>query len=211
MKIACLLLALVIYSFGFTQQIEPITLTSQTISIPGALAVSSFKNKNPNKEFSYPKLFYKLAAGDEITIDFAIDNKKGTQTIVVSEYGTNATLYSNNNFQSLENIKIKIPKTTIYKFEFATKHMFDRQGKILIKRLPISIQTANLNNTVEWKTQADTTFITEEQDVKKETKFEAITIQNPLSLYLNSGSHAMFKGGKSRVTFPIILPNNTVE
>lgn len=207
-----MLLAGVLSCMGsFCQSYEPIPVTTQSINIPGALAVANWKNEHPKENYKYPKLVYGFAAGDEIVIDFTTENKKGTQIIEVMEYGSNSVVYSNNQFQTLDGLRIKVSRSNVYKFEFATNHMFDRQCKVSLKRIPASDSTKNFNCNVSWKTVYDTTFTVIEEQRKVSSKYETVTLQSPIDFFVNSGSNADWKGGKSRVALPILLPANTVS
>jgi hypothetical protein len=198
--------------FCNAQLAEPVVVTTQSVTIPGALAVATWKNEHKGQQYpDYPKLYYGFSAGDEISIDFSMENKKGTNQIEISEYESKSVVYSNKEFQTLDGIKIKVPKTAVYKFEFATNHMFDRSCKIVIKRVPSTDVTKNFNCNVIWQTVNDTTFTTEEQKTKMSSTYETVSLQSPIGQHLNGGLNSAFVDGKSRTTFPITLPENTVE
>src|SRR5688500_11458919 len=94
-------IALCIASKGQTP--ETIVVTTQSINIVGALTVGSWINDHPNQTYpNYPKMYYGFAEGDEIILDFATGNKKGTQIIEVTEFESKSVVYSNSGFQSLE-------------------------------------------------------------------------------------------------------------
>lgn len=190
-------------------QTEPITITQQALTLPGAVTVSGWKEKNPNQKYPYPSVSYAFAAGDEITVDFTISNKKGTQQIFIKEHPSNATVYSNTSFQNLEGHKIRIPKTAVYIFTFATNHFFDRSANLVIKRKPVSIQTSNFNCNVVWQTVNDTVFENVEQQVEVGRSYEAEHLIKPQTIVL--GGNGAFVPGKSRVTRRIGLPVNTKE
>jgi hypothetical protein len=204
----CILFALNINGQSF----DPIVVTTQSINIPGALAVGSWANEHPSEQYpNYPKMYFGFAEGDEIIIDFATGNKKGTQIIEVTEFESKSVVYSNNQFQVLDGIRIKVSKTTVYKFEFGTNHVFDRQGKVTIKRIPATEANKNFNCNVTWKTVNDTTFTVLEEKRKINSSYETLTLQAPIDHFLNGGRHSRFQGGTSRITFPVTLPENTVE
>lgn len=211
MKLIALLTGVISWTITYCQTQEPIVITTQSITIPGSLEVYNWKNDHPNQPFNYPKLVYGFAAGDEIIIDFTTENKKGTQQIEVMEYGSRSVVYSNNQFQTLDGVRIKVPRSNVYKFEFATNHVFDRQCKVSIKRIPAADSTKNFNCAVTWKTIYDTTFTMVEERRKVSSKYEPVTLQTPIDFFVNSGSNAIVYGGKSRITLPVILPPNTVS
>jgi len=194
------------------QIVDPITVTTQSLNIPGGLEVGNWMNEHPKQAYpNYPKMYYGFAAGDEIIIDFTTDNKKGTQQIEVTEFASKSVVYSNREFKTLDGIKIKVPKTAVYKFEFFTNHIFDRQCKINIKRIPSADSTKNFNCNVTWKAVYDTTYAITEGKRKVSSKYQPVTLQTPIDFFVNSGSNADWKGGKSRVALPIMLPENTVS
>src|SRR6187402_2673949 len=109
----------------YCQTSEPIIVTAQNINITGTLEVASWVQEHPNKPYpNYPKMYYGFAQGDEIIIDFATENKKGTQAVEISEWESKSVVYSNRQFQTLDGIRIKVPKTAVYKFEFGTNFVF---------------------------------------------------------------------------------------
>src|SRR5882757_5351431 len=163
---------------SFGQVPEPVVVTTQSINITGSLEVATWINDHPNQAYpNYPKMYYGFAEGDEIIIDFVTENKKGTQAIEISEWESKSVVYSNHQFQTLDGIKIRVPKTAVYKFEFGTNHIFDRQAKVTIKRIPASETSKNFNCNVTWKTVNDTTFTTVDEKRKLGSSYEAVTLQ----------------------------------
>ncbi|NML23826.1 hypothetical protein HHL16_23295 [Pseudoflavitalea sp. G-6-1-2] len=212
MRVIYTFIALLLTQFSVGQVNEPITVTNQYLNITGALVVGSWKSEHPNKAYpDYPKMYYGFAEGDELILDFSTENKKGTQAIEITEFESRSVVYSNSGFQTLNGIRIKVPKTAVYKFEFATNHIFDRQAKVIIKRIPASDVTKNFNCNVTWKTVVDTTFTFVEEQRKVSSSYETVTLQAPIDQFVNSGSNADFKGGKSRILCKVTLPPNTVE
>jgi hypothetical protein len=209
---AILLTVLICICQQLKAQPDAVVVTTQSIKIPGTLTVSAWKNQHNNQEYpDYPKMYYAFAEEDEIVVDMITDNKKGTQSIEVKEYESNSVVYSNTGFHSLVDIRIKVPKTAVYSFEFATNHLFDRTCKVIIKRISASETTRNFNCNVRWKTISDTAFNIVEERRKTGTTYTAVSLQTPIDYYVNSGSNASVRIGKSRITFPIILPENTFE
>ncbi|WP_315815561.1 hypothetical protein [Paraflavitalea speifideaquila] len=197
---------------SISQVPEPIIVTTQSINITGSLVVGSWMSEHPKQTYpDYPKMYYGFAEGDEIVIDIATENKKGTQGIEVTEFESKSVVYSNHQFKTLDGIRIKVPKTSVYKFEFGTNHVFDRQAKVTIKRIPASDVTKSFNCNVTWETINDTTFTVVEEKKKLSSSYEALTLQTPIDQYVNSGRNALLQGGKSRIICPITLPENTVE
>jgi len=203
----------VLFMYGLScigQNAAPVNVTTQSINITGTLAAASWKSDHQNQPYpNYPKMYYGFAEGDEIVIDFSTDNKKGTQLVEISEFESKSVVYSNRQFQTLEGVHIRVPKTAVYKFEFATNHIFDRQAKVIISRIPASEATRNFNCNVTWRKVIDTIFNVVEQKRKTNVSYEAVTIQSPMDLYVNSATY--FGQGKTRLYQQVTLPENTVE
>lgn len=212
MRIIHTVIALLFVHISVGQVLDPIIVTNQYLNITGSLVVGTWKSEHPNQAYpDYPKMYYGFAEGDELLLDFSTENKKGTQAIEITELESKSVVYSNSGFQTLNSIRIKVPKTAVYKFEFATNHIFDRQAKVTIKRVPASDATKNFNCNVTWKTVNDTVFTIVEEQRKVSSSYEVVTIQSPADQFVNSGRNAMFQGGKSRIICQVTLPPNTVE
>lgn len=196
----------------FANDVDSIVLTNQTISVDGALKVANWLNNHPNEEYpNYPQLYYAFAEGDELVLDFFTENKKGTQIVEVTDYESKAVLYSNNSIQNLQGLKLKVPRTSIYKISVTTNHLFDRQCRFVLKCIPDSEAPSGFSRNVAWKTKQDTSFLISYTDKKINTGYEAVSLQTPINHFLNGGLNATFSTGRSRLTFPITLPPNTVE
>lgn len=151
---------------GQAQSLTPVTLTTQSLRIVGSFEVATWESEHPEKKFpNNPELNFAFAQDDEIMINIQMENKKGTNRIEFIDYETRNILYSNNGFQSLENLKIRIPRTGIYTIQMATNYTFDRQCRIEVQRIPSTEQTRNFNTMVRWAEKYDTTWNTTYRDV----------------------------------------------
>jgi len=139
-------------------------------------------------------IYLAFEEGDEIVLNVNMQNKKGTNGVVVQTYPDGVKAYTNNDFQNLENIRIKVPKRSIYRFEFYTYHLLPRDVNVNIGRTPANKSTSGFNTAVSLKT-----IYTPVQVVQKQL------------LYLNSSSNDFFKGGSTRGTVAISFPANTVK
>lgn len=63
MKLIAFLTGMLSWRTTFSQFQEPITITTQSITIPGSQEVANWKNDHPNEPYKYPKLVYGFAAG----------------------------------------------------------------------------------------------------------------------------------------------------
>ena len=157
------------------------------VTIPGITAQAA-------DDFSPPYQLYAFEAGDEIVIDLEMYNLKGTNTIEIISYPSGNAVYSKNSFQNLSDLRIKVQERSIYGIVFYSNFIFDRTAKLTVNRIPASEATANFNPSVSWQ-----------------TIYRAEDVQKPQKFYINSGSHATFKGGKSRISLPLNFPENTVK
>ena len=149
---------------------------------------------DPDKSYPYPIFYYAFDKGDEITLNISMSNKKGTNLIELSTYHDGVVRYANNSFVELKDMKIKVPERAIYKFKFATNHIFPRNCFLKVSRTPAFSETIDFNTKVTLQ-----------------KILTPISVQEPQELYINSGSNASLMGGKSRVLIPVKLPPNTVE
>jgi hypothetical protein len=140
------------FEFG---QIEPaptvsntelITVTKSEIQLPGSLTT-----KTP-----YTNKFYAFEKGDEISFDIKVLNKKGTLNIYFYSYPDNSLVFSKQSEQEVTNEKIIIPKRGVYRFAFATNHVFDRSAYFAVYRKPASDDAISFKTSV--KIQYDTSY-----------------------------------------------------
>jgi len=171
-----------------TNSTDKILIAQLDFNIPGIVTAAAQEN------FEYPTYLYAFENGDEIVLNIDMTNAKGTNVIEVFTYPDRNTIYSNDSFRDLTDVKIKVRERGIYVFSFASNHAFDRDARFQIERIPGSEESKDFNTTVSWQ----------------ET-YKVEVVQKAQKFYLNSGSHATFKGGKSRTTIPINLPDNTVK
>ena len=153
--------------------------------------------------------YYGFAEGDQVVFNFEEVNGKDLKEIEIMEYPA-SSVFRDYKTKKIHK-KINIVKTAVYKFRFLNTAVTGRVCKFNIQRIPKNEKNARFNTTVFWKTIYDTSYanIQEKYLIKKEYKPTTII---PLSeYYINSGTNAMFKGGKSRIVFPVTLPKNTKE
>ncbi|WP_017733696.1 hypothetical protein [Nafulsella turpanensis] len=163
--------------------------------IPGSSAVGIWQNNNPGLDYpNHPTFYYAFEEGDEIILNFEMTNRKGTNQIAVYSYPEFQLKYSNNEFQELKDVRVRVEKRGIYIFVLATNHLFSRSAQLRIERKPGSVSTVD--------------FIT---SVRQEVKYTPVTIVEKQKNYINSGTNATFLEGKSRVIIPVNLPPNTVQ
>lgn len=171
-----------------------IDVVEKTIKIPGL-----------NEEV----LYYGFATGDKIIFNFEEVDGKELKEIEITELPSSSK-FADFKTAKIENKTLTIGNNSIYKFRFANTSLSGRVCKIKIQRIPLSEKSTNFNTNVYWRTIYDTTYsITKEKYlIKREYRPERLVKEKH---YINSGSNATFKGGKSRITINVPLPQNTVK
>ena len=157
------------------------------VTIPGITSQTA-------DDYQPPYQLYAFEEGDEIVIDLEMYNLKGTNTIEIISYPSGNSVYSKNAFQNLSELRIKVIERSIYGIVFSSNFIFDRTAKLTVSRIPESEATAKFNPSVSWQ-----------------TSYRAEVVQKPQDFYINSGSNRALLGGKSRITIPVKLPQNTVK
>ena len=170
------------------------------------VAETSIKVNAMGKE----ELYYGFAAGDEVIFNFELIKGKDLKEVEIIEY-PNSSVFIDFKVKSIESKIFKVKKEGIYIFRFKNSSVGQRIGRVKIERIPESERTFEFDPSVFWKTRIDTTFYTENERYLVERKYETKNILPTSKYYINSGSNATFKGGKSRIAIPVSLPRNTVE
>jgi hypothetical protein len=167
---------------------EIIPVADINFEIPGFIDAIS---DEPEKSYPYPIFYYAFEKGDEITLNISMSNKKGTNLIEMSTYPDGVVRYTNNSFIELKDMKVKVPERAIYKFKFATNHIFPRNCFLKVSRTPASAEAINFNTKVTLK-----------------RILTPVSIHEPEDLYVNSATNL---SGKTRILIPVKLPPNTIE
>ena len=173
---------------------NPIDVTEKTIKVAGL-----------GEEI----LYYGFASGDKVIFSFEEVNGRELKEIDITELPSSSK-FSDFKTSKIENKTLNVVNKGVYKFRFTNTALSGRICKIKIQRIPISERTNTFNTSVYWKEVSDTTYTvsTERYLVKKEFKPERIIKEKH---YINSGSNATLKGGKSRITVNVSLPKNTLK
>jgi hypothetical protein len=174
--------------------VEPVKVADLNISLPGMMAVTAWSAEHPKQNYPYPTQWFAFEKGDEIIINATMSNRNGTNIIDVISYPDRVARYSNGSFTELKDIRIKVEQRGIFAFTLGTNHTFDRNCFLKIHRKPANAESILFNSAVSLKKVYTPVSIHEVQD-----------------FFINGGLNSTFSTGKSRVTIPISLPENTVE
>jgi len=189
------LLMLILSFYSVSSQIEPIKVVDLDIKIPIA---------------SYQDLTYGFAKGDRIVISFKEERGKNLSQFEIFEHPSHLR-FSDYKIKEIRNKEIAVRKTGIYTFRFTNNSLGNRVCKLQINRIPESLEKTRFNTNVSRRVVADTTYTTHNDEYTARSEYLTIPIIIENKYYLNSGSNATWKGGKSRITIPISLPSNTVK
>lgn len=156
------------------------------------------------------ELYYGFSEGDQVIINLELVKGRDLKEIEVLEYPS-TSISMTHKTKGFTNKTIEISHTGIYKFRFKNSAMSPRICNLKVERIPENEDSKDFKTNVYWRIHKDTTFYTIQEKYLVKKEYQVKTIQPMTEYYINSGSHATFKGGKSRITFPVQLPHNTVE
>lgn len=155
-------------------------------------------------------LAYGFAEGDKILISYSEERGKKLKNFEIMQYKA-SKIYSDFNVITIDKKEITIQKTGIYIFNFENSSLARRICNFKIDRIPASEELVSFNTTVKERTLIDTTYTVRQEEYVKSEAYKVKEIAKNQHFYVNSGSNAMFKGGKSRVSLAFNLPKNTVK
>jgi len=124
-------------------QIEPVNVADLKVKISG---------------LSQEELYYSFAEGDQIIFNFEEVNEKPLKDLEIVALPANSK-YNNFKVTKVENIKITVYNTGVYKFKFNNSSLAKRVCKINIQRIPKYKELISFNTNWKWKTIYDTTYI----------------------------------------------------
>ena len=141
-KFSTVLLTLLTLSTTTFGQIEPITVSEQTIKVNG------------ENEF-----YFGFAEGDEIIFDLQVVKGKNVKEVEILEYPSSSKFFE---FKAtkISDKRIKVNKTAIYKFRLKGGGLGTKICQAKILRVPGSAETANFNTSVKWNVRRDSTYET---------------------------------------------------
>lgn len=163
-------------------------------NMPSSLVQTAWKAKYPGYNYPHnPGYYVAFEKGDVVSFDFSMINMFGTNVIVVKTLEDDKVVYSNGGFSALKDVRFTVPERAIYHFSLATNAALDRTGKLVIRRTPLSPETAVFDTKPIFK-----------------ATYKAKVIEAPRTIYVSSDSPAVAKGPKPRATLPLICPPGTV-
>jgi len=195
MKRTLFVLSVGFFSSILHAQLQPIDVAENTLKVSG---------------FGEETFYYGFAEGDQLIFNFEEVNGKELKELEIIELPSSSK-FMDYKTKKIENKIINITRTGIYKFRFANSAMSGRVCRFKIQRVPTSEAIKNFNCNVYWKTVYDSLKRTVQEKYLVKREYKPVQLLDPSEFYINSGRNALFQGGKSRITLPVILPKNTVE
>jgi hypothetical protein len=143
--------------------------------------------------------------GDELIFNFSEANGKEMKEVEIIEYPSSSK-FMDYKTKKVENKRISIPRTSIYKFRFHNSSIAGRVCRIKIQRIPASNATKNFNTTVYWKTLYDTSYATvQERFVEKSDTMAVQFFSQVVKLPAHNGT-----AGSNKSVMELSLPDNTI-
>jgi hypothetical protein len=193
----------IFFFFNTNAQIAPVDVAERTIKI-GAV--------------SGEDLYYGFAEGDEIIFSFEELKGKPLKEIEITELPTNSK-FSDFKASSIVNKRIKVSKTSVYKFSFWNSAIAGRICKIKIQRIPKSEESIDFSTDWKWKKLYDTSYVayTEDSIVGYDTTYIPYTVKEVLSVdtniiekYKNERIHTYLNSNGDRSVLSFNLPQKVI-
>ncbi|NEQ48738.1 MAG: hypothetical protein F6K11_01205 [Leptolyngbya sp. SIO3F4] len=106
---------------------------------------------------------------------------------------------------------LRVNETGVFLFVLQGDSNQHRTCELELQREPDWHEWSPFDTRVTWQEIRDTTYSVRQEKHLVRREFVPQKVLEPQHYFINSGSNALFKGGKSRTVVPIPLPKNTVE
>lgn len=201
-EILLLALAATLSYSSFCQQI--VDVTEQTLKI------GSMKEE---------ELYFGFAEGDQIIFNFTEADKKELKEVEIIEYPANSK-FSDYKTARIEEKRLNVLRTGVYKFRFQNSAIGGRVCKIKIQRIPASDATKFFNTNVSWVERQDTTWNSYTKDVivaydtayQQKTKKELVKTEQKEELLVDKTQrvHSITNENGNKTSIFFTLPRNQV-
>ncbi|MBF9255636.1 hypothetical protein I2I11_20230 [Pontibacter sp. 172403-2] len=192
MKQLLLITLLLFLPFSYSNAQESVVVTESTLKVAG-LGEEAF--------------YYGFAKGDEIVFDFSEANGKELKELEIIELPSSSK-FSDYKVKKVQDKRIKVTKTGIYKFRLSNSSLGGRVCRLKIQRIPASENTRIFDSSVYWRTVQDTTYTTKQERylMHADTAIVKMTDQvAPVS------STSAMNGNPNKTVVEFTLPEGTVS
>ncbi len=151
----------------------------------------------------YEVQYYAFDEGDIVSIDFSEQKGKGIKSFEFKSYNSEIIFSKFKPIRFTEEIEIK--KKGFYQINIENQ-MGARICDLKVQRKNVSM--SGLSTKVKWLEVQDTLWSSKNERYLDTTIYTPVQVQDKQSFYINSATNL---GGQTRVTFPVNLPENTIE
>ncbi len=148
--------------------------------------------------------YYGFSEGDQLIFNFEEINRKELKEIEIVELPSSSK-FMDYKIKMIQDKKLTISKTGIYKFRFANSALVKRVCKFRIQRIPSNDATKNFNTSVYWRQVYDTVYMTEQEKylIRADTSIMNLTDQI-------AKVHSQTNMNGAKTSFNFTFPENTV-
>lgn len=152
--------------------------------------------------------YYGFAEGDQLVFNFEEVNGKELKEIEISVWPSSVKFMDYKSVK-VENKRIVVNATGIYRFRFSNSALSGRVCKVKIQREPSTNATKNFRTDVLWRTVYDTVGNVRQERYLAGRELKVVRLVKD-KYNINSASKVLLNG-KSRVLVPVTVPANTVS
>ncbi len=160
-------------------------------------------------------LYYAFAEGDQIVLNYAVDDDKTIHEFWVTEYPENLK-FKDIDSKKTVNKRFYVVKKGVFAFKLVNNNLLAaRTVRFTVERVPANEASRRFDTTVEWKTRQDTTYdynmadwdvkeipITKKTLIKQDTQVVNLFDKSARM----DGKYVM--GGNTQTTVSFTLPKN---
>ena len=176
-------------------------------SVLGISPVDVAENTLKIDEHGEEVFYYGFAAGDELVFSFKMVKGSSLSELEISELPSSIK-FMDYKVKKIENQKLHILRTGVYKFRLTNSENSARICKIKIQRIPANTTTLDFNSSVYWRTIQDTTYVPTQEKflMKRDT-----TAQTLVERVTKISSSNIITGNSDKDLIDFTLPKGTVS
>ncbi len=181
-----------LFSLIVHAQLQPIDVAKNTLKVNG---------------FAEQTLYYGFAEGDKLIFNFEEVNGKELKEFEIVELPSSSK-FMDYKTRKIENKRINITRTGIYKFRFANSATGERVCRFKIQRIPANKAAKDFNTSVSSKTVYDTTYTPANENYLVSSDTAVVNVVDQISKISSKNS----SNGNSNITVvDFDLPRGTIS